>query len=168
MSGITITIIIIISLVFWALFFRQINPSNKTDKQLWKLYRIAQYGTKELSRIDAEMVKRGLLSSSPLEIDISQLDPNEQKKLELVKQALTESGLQSKMEKFLSTEIPIKMLYKTIDIANKKGTSLKNASEYLYEQFTNTSFEYLKNGYSPDEADERASHDVLSEEIKNS
>lgn len=69
MESATIFIIVAAAFGIWVSFFRQINPSNKTDEQLKKLYNIAVSNftrngcrfTKELELLTAEMEKRGLL-----------------------------------------------------------------------------------------------------------
>ncbi len=62
----TIVTIAIIAFIIWVLFFRKINPSNKTDAQLQLMHDMAMKNwdplkyNENLSLIQAEMKKRGL------------------------------------------------------------------------------------------------------------
>lgn len=71
MEGSTIITIGVIAFFVWVLFFRKINPSNKTDAQLQWMYDLAMRNwdplkkNENLELIRAEMEKRGLLGTTP-------------------------------------------------------------------------------------------------------
>ena len=162
MEGTAIIFIVIGAFVIWVLFFRQINPSNKTDNQLWTLYRIARPGTKELDLIQEEMERRGLLGD-PSKTNLSQEDI---KSVAEASKAFEESGMQAEMQKMFSSGIPEKIYKKTIEISQSKGIPEHEASSLFNEAFETASLKYKEMGLSHNEADEKALNDTLATDFK--
>lgn len=172
MEGSTLIIIITAVFVIWALFFRKINPSNKTDSQLKWMYDLAMKNWDPLKRdenlelIQAEMKKRGLLGDSSLSSGKTHLSASEQKKLDEANKLFKKSGMQAEVQKMFAAGIPEKIFNKTIEIAKIRGILEQEASMFFNEIFEAASLKYKNMGLSQDEADEKALNDALSTEIK--
>ena len=71
MEGSTIITIAVVAFFVWVLFFRKINPSNKTDAQLQWMYDLAMRTwdplkkNENLEQIKKKKKKRGLLGTKP-------------------------------------------------------------------------------------------------------
>ena len=162
----TIVIIVISVIVIWALFFRKINPSSKTDSQLWTLYTMARPGTEQLELIEKEMEKRGLINASANMENSINLSPRGQQKLDEANKLFEESGMQAEMQKMLSSEIPEKIFNKTLEIAKIRGVTEVEASTYFNELFEMASEKYKNMGLSQLEIDEKALNEVLGARIE--
>jgi len=162
MEGSAIIFIIIGAIVIWALFFRQINPSNKTDDQLWTLYRMARPGTNELDLIQKEMERRGLLGA-PSKTNLTQDDI---KSVAEANKIFEESGMQEEMQKAFESGLPEQMYNKVIEISKIKGIPEHEASTYFNELFEKASLKYKNGGLSQNEADEKGMQEALATEIK--
>lgn len=173
MDGSTIIIILVVAFVIWVLFFRKINPSNKTDAQLQWMYNMAMRSwdpmkkNESLELIEAEMKKRGLLGDNKPGQHDNTLIPSEQKKLDEAIKLFEESGMQAEMQKMFASGIPEKIFNKTIEIARIRGISERDASSYFNELFEAASRKYKNMGLSQNEADEKALVEVLATEVKN-
>ena len=149
--------------VFWALFIREINPSNKTDEQLWKMLRISRPGSKESNLIMAEMEKRGLMGSN----STSSLSPSDQKALDEANKIFEESGMKDQIQELFASDIPNQLIAKSVEIAQAKNISEKEASKHISALFDEISQKYKNNGFSQNEADDKALQDILSLDAKN-
>ncbi len=158
MEGSAIIFILIGVIVVWALFFRQINPSSKTDDQLWTLYRMARPGTKELDLIQEEMEHRGLLGDSSK----SNLNQENIKAAAAAINDFEKSGMQAELQKMYASGLPEKMFNKVIEIAQSKGIPESEASTLFNNAFEEASLRFQKIGLSQKEADEKAANEVLS------
>ena len=162
MDGSAIIFIVIGAIVIWVLFFRQINPSNKTDDQLWTLYRMARSGSKELDLIHEEMERRGLLGD-PTKTNLSQEGI---KSVAEAHKKFEESGMQAEMQKMFESSIPEQMFNKVVEISKIKGIPEHEASTYFNGLFEKASLKYKNSGLSQNEADEKGMIEALATEIK--
>lgn len=166
MESSTIVIVVISVIVIWALFFRKISPSSKTDSQLWMLYKIARPGSEQFDLIEKEMEKRGLINAGANLGSPINLSHNDQQKLDEANKLFEESGMQAEMQKMLSSEIPEKIFNKTLEIAKIKGVTEVEASTYFNELFEAASEKYKNMGLSQLDIDERALNKVLGAKIE--
>lgn len=162
----TLMSILIVVLLAWVFYFRPINPSSKTDDQLWTLYRIAlRGGPRDLKAIETEMRKRGLLGSGNATKNIPPLSPNQQKQLDEMTGAFEKSGMRADIARLSAAGVPENIFDKTLEIAMIRCISPEEASNYFQELFEAALLEYRIVGLSEDEADVRALEKVLTTEI---
>ena len=156
----TIIFILIGAFLIWALFFRQIDLSSKTDDQLRTLYNMARSGTKDLPLIEAEMQRRGLLDN-PTPTKDFHLGAEEQKKLDEANRFVEESGLVDDMRKMIAAGVPEKILQKTSEIAAEKGVTMEEASSLFNERFEAAVSMYKEMGCTDDDAERHALNKAL-------
>ena len=165
-------LIVIVAFVVWALFVRDINPVNKTDRELIMMHKAATKRfmrnpgySRQLEILHKEMERRGLLKSDNYipNQDAPKSTGSNSNYSEPEKSAyIQDEGYANE------TVIQDKSCGKADNFAKSTKLQLQNAISMLVRQRNEIALRYKKQGMSNEEAYNKACEDIgFSEKVRS-